>query len=50
LPAAIRGGVDLETVITVIKIDRRRFILRFPEPMADVTEADVQSLWAGMQQ
>ena len=40
--------VDLETVITVIKADRRRFILRFPGPMADVTEADVQSLRAGM--
>lgn len=44
------GCVDLETVITVIKADRRRFLLRFPGPMADVTEADVRSLRAGMQQ
>jgi len=38
------GCPDLETVITVIRTDRRRFILRFPGPMADVKEADVQSL------
>jgi len=38
------GCPDLETVITVIKADRRRFELRFPGPMAHVTEADVQSL------
>ena len=38
------GCPDLETVITVIRTDRRRFVLRFPGPMADVTEADVQSL------
>ena len=43
------GCVDLETVITVIRSDRRRFLLRFPGPMADVTEADVRSLRAGMQ-
>jgi hypothetical protein len=38
------GCPDLETVITVIRTDRRRFVLRFPGPMADVTEAAVQSL------
>jgi hypothetical protein len=38
------GCLDLETVITVIKADRRRFELRFPGPMASVTEVDVQSL------
>ncbi len=38
------GCPDLETVITVIKSDRRRFELRFPGPMAGVTEADVQAL------
>jgi len=37
------GCPDLETVITVIRTDRR-FVLRFPGPMAGVTEADVQSL------
>jgi len=38
------GCLDLETVVTVIKADRRRFELRFPGPMAGVTEADVQVL------
>jgi len=38
------GCPDLETVITVIRTDRRRFELRFTGPMADVTEADVRSL------
>jgi len=38
------GCPDIETVITVILNDRRRFELRFPGPMADVTEADVRSL------
>jgi len=38
------GCPDLETVITVIRTDRRRFVLRFPGPIADVTEAAVQSL------
>ena len=40
------GCPDLETVITVIRADRRQFVLRFPGPMARVTEADVQSLFA----
>ena len=40
------GCPDLETVITVIRADRRRFVLRFPGPMARVTEAAVQSLFA----
>ena len=40
------GCPDLETVITVIRADRRQFVLRFPGPMAGVTEADVQSLFA----
>lgn len=38
------GCPDVETVITVIRADRRRFELRFPGEMAEVTEADVQSL------
>jgi len=38
------GCPDLETVITVIRTDRRRFVLRFPGPIAGVTKADVQSL------
>lgn len=38
------GCPDLETVITVIYADRRQFVLRFPGPMAGVTERDVQSL------
>ena len=38
------GCPDLETVITVVRADRRRFELRFPGAMAQVTEADVQSL------
>jgi hypothetical protein len=38
------GCPDLETVITVIRTDRRRFVLRFPGPIAGVTEADVESL------
>ena len=38
------GCPNLETVITVRLADRRRFELRFPGPMAGVTEADVQSL------
>ena len=38
------GCPDLETVITVVRNDRRRFVLRFPGPMAGVTEGDVQSL------
>jgi hypothetical protein len=38
------GCVDLETVVTVICVDRRQFVLRFPGPLADVTEAAVQSL------
>jgi hypothetical protein len=42
------GCLDLETVITVITTDRRRFELRFPGPMAGVTEADVQVLAKGL--
>ncbi len=38
------GCLDQETVITVVRADRRKFVLRFPGPMAGVTEADVQSL------
>jgi len=43
------GCPDLETVITVIMSDSRRFKLRFPGPMAGVTEADVQSLSKDLQ-
>lgn len=43
------GCLDLETVITVVYADRRRFVLRFPGPMAGVTEADVHSLQASLQ-
>lgn len=39
------GCPDLETVITVIRADKRRFVLRFPGRMARVTKADVQSLF-----
>jgi hypothetical protein len=35
------GCPDLETVVTVTLADRRRFVLRFPSAVADVTEADV---------
>ena len=42
------GCLDLETVITVVYADRRRFALRFPGAMAAVTEADVQSLRASL--
>jgi hypothetical protein len=38
------GCPDLETVVTVTLADRRRFVLRFPSAVADVTEADVQLL------
>ena len=38
------GCPDLETVITVVRTDRRRFVLRFTGAMAGVTEVDVQSL------
>ena len=40
---------DLETVITVVRTDRRRFVLRFPEPLAGVTEGDVNSLSKDLQ-
>ncbi|MDT8854890.1 hypothetical protein RNZ50_07635 [Paracoccaceae bacterium Fryx2] len=36
--------LDQETVITVVRADRHKFVLRFPGPMVGVTEADVQSL------
>jgi hypothetical protein len=35
------GCPDLETVVTVTRADRRRFVLRFPSALAAVTEADV---------
>jgi hypothetical protein len=38
------GCPDLETVVTVTLTDRRRFVLRFPSGVANVTEAQVQSL------
>lgn len=38
------GCPDLETVVTVTLADRRRFVLRFPSPVAGVTEADVRLL------
>jgi hypothetical protein len=38
------GCPDLETVVTVTLADRRRFVLRFPSPVAAVTKADVQLL------
>lgn len=38
------GCPDLETVVTVTLADRRRFVLRFPSSVAEVTEAQVQSL------
>ncbi|QYZ68547.1 hypothetical protein [Neotabrizicola shimadae] len=38
------GCPDLETVVTVTLADRRRFVLRFPTAVAEVTEAQVQSL------
>ena len=42
------GCPDLETVITVVRTDRRRFVLRFPGPMAGVTEGDVKLLAANL--
>jgi len=38
------GCPDLETVVTVTLADRRRFVLRFPSSVAEVTETQVQSL------
>ena len=38
------GCPDLETVVTVTLKDRRQFVLRFPAPVVEVTEAQVQSL------
>jgi hypothetical protein len=38
------GCPDLETVVTVTLADHRRFVLRFPSSVAEVTEAQVQSL------
>jgi hypothetical protein len=38
------GCPDLETVVTVTLADRRRFVLRFPSAVAEVSEAEVQSL------
>jgi hypothetical protein len=38
------GCPDLETVVTVTLADRRRFVLRFPSSVAEITETQVQSL------
>ncbi|HMO07905.1 MAG TPA: hypothetical protein PKD10_09675 [Paracoccaceae bacterium] len=38
------GCPDLETVVTVTLADRSRFVLRFPSAVAEVSEAEVQSL------
>lgn len=43
------GCLELETVITVVRADRRKFVLRFPGPMIGVTEKDVQSLEVHLQ-
>ena len=43
------GRLDLETVITVVRADRRKFVLRSPGPMMGVTEKDVQSLETHLQ-
>ncbi|MGL4237787.1 hypothetical protein [Tabrizicola sp.] len=42
------GCPDLETVVTVTLADRRRFVLRFPSAVGEVTEAQVQSLQPGV--
>ena len=38
------GCPDFETVVSVTRADRRRFVLRFPAALADVTQADVDGL------
>jgi hypothetical protein len=38
------GCPELETVVTVTLADRRRFVLRFPSAVAEVTGAQVHSL------
>jgi hypothetical protein len=38
------GCPDLETVVTVTRGDRRRFVLRFPSSVVEVTEDQVRSL------
>jgi hypothetical protein len=38
------GCPDFETVVTVLKHDKRRFVLKFPTPVLDVTKADVTGL------
>ncbi|MFY8145048.1 MAG: hypothetical protein ACOVME_00485 [Rhodobacter sp.] len=38
------GCPDVETVVTVTLADRRRFVLRFPSVVGEVTEADVDHL------
>jgi len=38
------GCPDLETVVTVTLADRRRYVLRFPSAVAEVTEGDVRVL------
>jgi hypothetical protein len=42
------GCRDLETVVTVTLADRRRFVLRFPSAVSEVTEAQVLSLHSGI--
>lgn len=41
------GCPDFETVVTVMKEDKRRFVLRFPTPVLEVMEADVTGLDLG---
>jgi len=38
------GCPDFETVVTVMKQDKRRFVLRFPAPVLEVSEVDVTGL------
>lgn len=41
------GCPDFETVVTVLKEDKRRFVLKFPTPVLEVTEVDVTGLDLG---
>ncbi len=38
------GCPDFETVVTVLKEDKRRFILRFPTPVLEVSKEAVTGL------
>jgi hypothetical protein len=38
-----KGCIGIENVVTNIRADRRRFVLRFPAPVAGIIESDVQS-------